>query len=235
MVMSRLAQELILTKDISIKSKLIQFKMTVKFLQITRCRCIHNSYTNYFVLYVCICFSSNFFFWNLLSCIPQECLMRSSCMSVRASVFTFPHNSRTIRRRMMKHGTYVLEVKSNRVQRRVTYMTFDPVKLKIFMMNIKSACKTAQCTCTRTHSCGILVYMCYRLQQFISIALIISSSFYFSSYGGSQVLLLYSCMEIRVLLQFSLSIMYNVRRGGMKMKGTQRSRVDLQHKVEPQR
>ena len=40
-------------------------------------------------------------------------------------------------------------------------MTFDPVELKIFIMHFQSTCKTVQCTSTRTHSSGILVYMCY--------------------------------------------------------------------------
>ena len=56
-----------------------------------------------------------FHYFFLLS-IPQECFVRSSCMSVCLSVrpsVCIHHNSRTIRRRMMKLCTYVLEVKSN--------------------------------------------------------------------------------------------------------------------------
>ena len=44
----------------------------------------------------------------------------------------------------------------------VTYVTFDTVKFEILHnAHVQIAYKTTQCTCIRTHSCGILAFMCY--------------------------------------------------------------------------
>ena len=66
----------------------------------------------------------------------------------------FHHNSRTIRRRMMKLCTYILEVECNigfGFRRWVAYTAFDTVKLEVLhSIHVQ-----------RTYSCGTLVCICY--------------------------------------------------------------------------
>ena len=51
-------------------------------------------------------------FTNCLLSIPQECLMRSSCMSGRPRL-CFHYSLKTIRRRIMRFFIYIFQVKSN--------------------------------------------------------------------------------------------------------------------------
>ena len=92
-------------------------------------------------------------------------LMRLSCMPVRLSVclsFWFYHNSRISRRRILKLGTYILEVKS-KIEFAVVSRTWPMARLNwrfsecTFRVHVRL--NSVHCTCT--HSWGIFVYMYY--------------------------------------------------------------------------
>ena len=92
--------------------------------------------------------------------------MRSSCMSVRLSVcpsVRFHDNSRTSRRRMMKLCTYILEVNSNielEDESRTWPLTRSNLRFNIMHMQ-RVHINLHNVHLHRTHSCGILPYMCH--------------------------------------------------------------------------
>ena len=103
------------------------------------------------------------FFFNQVN-IQKECFMRSSCMSICLSVclsVCFHDNSRTIKRRMMKLGTYTLQVKSN-MEFEAGSRTWSLTRSNwsFSYCSFRGHVRLHGVHVPRTHYCGKLVYMC---------------------------------------------------------------------------